>query len=316
MTSAIPKSPLPSLQHLEARRVLQVRAAKAVASSWGVTTSDVTIWECPVTKMRFRDTTQAPELAQFYVPAYHESMTGGSEANRRSRAYRRENEIRAAELRRHTHRGRVLDVGCSRGDFAQAIRDTGLEAHGLDIAPEACAQAERTLGAGRVTCGSLEEHASRMAGQFAAVTLMDVIEHSSDVVRMLQAIHLVLEPGGILFLRTPTLSSPFHTLATLSYRLSLGLYKAALFKLYHAEHLYFFNEVGIRRLLDDCGFETLELIPDPLCWENFRTAELNQGMVGNGALALTYFLGRALKRGHGMKVIARRRDGFKTGRAG
>lgn len=317
MTSAVPKSPLPSLHCVEARRVLQVRAKKAVVSSWGVTTSDVTIWECPVTRMRFRDTTtHAPDLVQFYVPAYHEHMTGGSKANRRSRAYQRENEIRAAELRRYVHRGRVLDVGCSRGDFAQAIRATELEVHGLDIAPEACALAELNLGVGRVTCGSLEDHASSMAGQFSAVTLMDVIEHSTNVVGMLQAIHLVLEPGGVLFLRTPTLSSPFHGLATLSFRLSLGLYKAALFKLYHAEHLYFFNEASIQRLLDDCGFDTLELMPDPLCWANFRTAELNQGMLGNCVLALTYFIGRVLKRGHGMKVIARRRVGSNTGRAG
>ena len=309
MTSAVPNSPLPSLQHIQARRVLHVRAKGAVTSSWGVTTKDVTIWECPVTKMRFRDTTESPELVQFYAPEYHEHMTGGSEANQRSRAYRQENEIRATELRRYVSHGKVLDVGCSRGDFAQAIRDLGLEVHGLDIAPEACAQAEQNLGVGRVTCGSLEDHASSMVGQFSAVTLMDVIEHSSNVVAMLQAIHRVLEPDGVLFLRTPTLSSPFHTLATLSHRLSLGIYKTALFKLYHAEHIYFFNEVSIQKLLDDCGFDTLKLMPDPLCWANFRTAELNQGVLGNCALAATYFVGRILNRGHGMKVIARRRNG-------
>jgi hypothetical protein len=86
------------------------------------------------------------------------------------------------------------------------------------------------------------------------------------------------------------------------------LYKKALFQLYHAEHLYFFNEVSMRRLLDDCGFETLDIIADPLCWDNFRSAEMHQGRLGNLALALTYFAGRALHRGHGMKVIARRRS--------
>jgi 2-polyprenyl-3-methyl-5-hydroxy-6-metoxy-1,4-benzoquinol methylase len=249
----------------------------------------------------------AAELDRFYAPAYHEHMTGGASDSERSRAYRRENEIRATELRRYVDHGKVLDVGCSRGDFARAIADTGLEAHGLDIAPEACALAEQNLGAGRVICGPLESHATDLAGRFSAVTLMDVIEHSSNAAEMLQAIHCVLEPGGILFLRTPTLSSPFHALASLSYRMSLGLYKAALLKLYHAEHVYFFNEASMKRLLDDCGFDTLELIPDPLCWENFRTAEMNQGPLANGVLAATHFIGRAANRGHGMKVIARRR---------
>jgi len=71
--------------------------------------------------------------------------------------------------------------------------------------------------------------------------------------------------------------------------------------------LYFFNESSMRRLLDDCGFETLEVAADPLCWENFRTAELRQGLVGNALLSAVYFAGRAFGRGHGMKVVARRR---------
>jgi 2-polyprenyl-3-methyl-5-hydroxy-6-metoxy-1,4-benzoquinol methylase len=243
----------------------------------------------------------------FYEASYHEQMTGGNDSPERRRAYQKENEIRVADLRRHVSRGRVLDIGCSRGDFAQALSVSGFEAYGLDISPDACAAARSLLGEGRVFCEPVEQLAPRMTGQFAAVTLMDVIEHCCDVVSFLTAIHRLLQPGGILFLRTPTLRSPFHFLGSLSFRLSLGRYKKALFKLYHAEHLYFFNEPSMRRLLDDCGFETLEVVPDPLCWDNFRTAELRQGALGNLLLAATYFAGRALDRGHGMKVIARRK---------
>jgi 2-polyprenyl-3-methyl-5-hydroxy-6-metoxy-1,4-benzoquinol methylase len=252
-------------------------------------------------------------MEECYAPDYHEKMTGGRDANRRSRAYRKENEIRVADLQRHLARGKVLDVGCSRGDFAQAMSRAGFDVHGLDIAPEACGEARKLIGAERVYCESLENLASRMPQQFSAVTLMDVIEHCTDVVTFLGAAHQLLEPSGILFLRTPTLSSPFHVLGTLSYRLSLGLYKTALFKLYHAEHLYFFNERGMRRLLFECGFDTLQVSPDPLCWANFRTAEMRQGPIGNLALAATYFAGRAFGRGHGMKVVARRRNAPRNG---
>ena len=136
---------------------------------------------------------------------------------------------------------------------------------------------------------------------------MDVIEHCSNAVELLRAIYYVLAPEGIVFSRTPTLASPFHFVGNLSYRLTLGLYKTALFKLYHAEHLYFFNESSMRSLLNDCGFDILEISPDPLCWENFRTAELRQGPLGNLLLSGIYLAGRAFGRGHGMKVIARRR---------
>ncbi|GEM_PF-3003595 len=307
MTSAAPTSPVPSLRHCAARRVLHTQAPEAIVSSWGVGTTDVTIWECPVTGMRFRDLPSTQALEGFYESSYHERMTGGANGPERRRAYQKENEIRVEDLRRYVKQGSVLDIGCSCGDFAHALASAGFEAHGLDISPDACAEARRLLGDQNVYCEPIEQLASRMAERFAAVTLMDVIEHCRDVESFLNAIHAVLQPGGILFLRTPTLRSPFHLLGSLSFRLSLGLYKDALFKLYHAEHLYFFNEVSIRRLLDDCGFDTLEIAADPLCWDNFRTAELNQGKLGNLILATTYFAGRALNRGHGMKVIARSR---------
>jgi 2-polyprenyl-3-methyl-5-hydroxy-6-metoxy-1,4-benzoquinol methylase len=285
-----------------------LRAKRPVISSWGVGTKEVTIWECPVSGLRFREAVPAEDLRAFYGAHYHDQMSGAQGARQRRLAYRRENESRADHLLRYLPRGRVLDVGCSNGDFAEALSRAGFDAYGLDISPEACEKSRAALGDDHVFCAPLEDLAQTHRRQFAAVTAMDVIEHCSDAVEFLNAAHAVLKPGGVLFLRTPTLSSPFHVVGSLSYRLTLGRYKTALFKLYHAEHLYFFNEFSIRRLLEDCGFEILEIAPDPLRWDNFRTAELRQGPLGNLLLAGVYFAGRALRRGHGMKVIARRRD--------
>ena len=308
MANEPPPSPVPSLRRWKARRVLSINSKKPVRSSWGVGTKDVTIWECPVSGLRFREPLPAEQLKDYYGAEYHEQMTGAHGAAKRQLAYRKENESRVAHLQKYLCSGRVLDVGCSNGDFAQALNRGGLEAHGLDISNEACERSRSTLGDDHVHCGTLESLAPKLRGQFAAVTMMDVIEHCSDVVGLMRAVRDVLTANGILFLRTPTLSSPFHVVGNLSYRLTLGWYKTAIFKLYHAEHLYFFNELSIKRLLDDCGFDTLELAPDPLCWANFRTAELRQGPVGNLLLSSIYVAGRALGRGHGMKVIARRRE--------
>ena len=307
MANEPPSSPLPSLRHWRARRVLDVTSKDPVLSSWGVNTRDVTIWECPVTGLRFRRAQPLENLRGYYASEYHENMTGGQDASLRSRAYKKENELRVTHLQKYLHAGPVLDVGCSHGDFALAMKRAGLEAFGLDIAPDACEKTKTFLGDDHVFCGTLDKLARELPLRFSAVTLMDVIEHCGDVVELLHSIHHVLQPQGILFLRTPTLSSPFHFVGSLSYQLTFGLYKTALFKLYHAEHLYFFNESSMRRLLDDCGFETLEVAADPLCWENFRTAELRQGLVGNALLSAVYFAGRAFGRGHGMKVVARRR---------
>ena len=164
----------------------------------------------------------------------------------------------------------------------------------------------RTLGQGKVFEGSVEALEGRLSGTLAAVTLMDIIEHFEDVVTPLRAILSMLRPGGVLFLRTPTLKSPFYALADTSYRLSAGRYTGAVLKIYHAEHFYFFNEASLGGLLEHLGYEVVAIDPDPLVWSNFRTAELRHGPIVNTALAAAYFAGRAVSRGHGMKVIARR----------
>lgn len=307
MAGEPPSSPVPSLRQWKARRVLQLKTTRAVTSSWGVGTKDVTIWECPVSGLRFREPLTSQELERYYDAAYHEKMTGLEGARVRRLAYRRENESRVQHLMNYVTNGRVLDVGCSHGDFAQSLSRAGFEAFGLDVSSDACEKSRLVLGEDHVFSSSLEGLSARNPRPFSAITALDVIEHCVDAVAFLKAAHALLQQDGILFLRTPTLSSPFHYVGHLSYRLTLGKYKTALFKLYHAEHVYFFNESSIRRILEDCGFEVLEIAPDPLNWDNFRTAELRQGPIGNLLLTGIYFAGRIFRRGHGMKVVARRR---------
>jgi len=304
-----PSCPLPSCAAPSTRVFLDVTSEGGVASSWGVRTEEARIFECPASGLRFRRAAPAERIAEFYGSEYHDRMAGGPDDARRTAAYRQENEARVRFLERFASRGRVLDVGCSTGLFASQLRDAGWDAMGSDISAYACEKTRELLGKDKVFEGSVEAMAPKFVGAFDAVTLMDVIEHFEDVVNPLRAILSMLRPGAVLFLRTPTLSSPFYALADLSYRLSAGRYKDAVLKIYHAEHFYFFNERSIRRLLEHLGFEVLAIEPDPLIWSNFRTAELRHGPAVNAALAAAYFTGRMAHRGHGMKVVARKPSG-------
>lgn len=300
-----PTCPIPSFSNVRARVFLDVRSAQGVESSWGVRTSEALIFECPASGLRFRLPAPREKIAAFYQSEYHERMAGG-EDDERTAAYRRENRERVSFLKRFVSSGQVLDVGCSTGLFAAQLKDEGFDALGCDISEYACQQAKQRLGKEKVFQEPVESLAPRFAGSLDAITMMDVIEHFEDVVTPLRAMQGMLRPGGVLFLRTPTLRSPFYQVADLSYRLSGGKYKNAILKIYHAEHFYFFTEKAIQALLEDTGFEVLEIQADPLLWENFRSAEMRQGALMNAALAAVYFGGRALGRGHGMKVIARR----------
>ncbi len=301
-----PLSPIPSYSDVRSRVFLDVRAAVGVASSWGVRTDRALLFECPRSGMRFRVPASHDEIERFYEAEYHDRMVGGEGEDARTAAYRKENDARIRFLRRFCARGRVLDVGCSTGLFAGQLAEAGFEALGSDISEYACAKAAELLGPERVFCGPVEGVADELEGSLDAITLMDVIEHFEDVVRPLQTMRRMLRPGGVLFLRTPTLSSPFYKVADLSYRASLGRYKDAVLKVYHAEHFYFFNERSIRKLLEDTGYEVLAIEADPLCWDNFRSAEMRHGKLVNAALGAIYFAGRLAGRGHGMRVVARR----------
>lgn len=300
-----PCCPIPSHSGVRARVFLDVKTDQGVESSWGVSTHEALLFECPRDGLRFRVPATKEQIEGFYQSDYHDRMAGGDE-QARVRAYKRENRERIAYLQRFCPRGRVLDVGCSTGLLAAQLRDAGYEVLASDISEYACKRAAEILGPDHVFRGSVESLEDRLSASLDAITLMDVIEHFEDVVTPLESMRRMLRPGGVLFLRTPTLSSPFYRVADWSYRLSGGRFAGAVLKIYHAEHFYFFNEKSIRTLLEDTGYEVLDIRADPLLWENFRSAEMHQGLATDAALGLVYFAGRAAGRGHGMRVVARR----------
>lgn len=265
----LPRSPIPSLKDTPCKVRFDFTTDKGARSSFGVETKSVRIFECPGSGLRFRLPPSSEELEAFYVSQYHEFYGAGSEPE----APKLEYADRVHFLKEHCPGGNVLDIGCSTGVLAEQLKLGGFNAFGCDISQDACELAAERIGAERVFQGTLDEVAPSLdAGSFDAITLMDVIEHFADVVSPLEKMRDLLRPGGVLFLRTPTLTSPFFRIAHMSYWLSLGVYRKAIQKIYHAEHLFYFNERSIRLLLEDTGFEVVTIQRDPLRWRTFSAS--------------------------------------------
>jgi SAM-dependent methyltransferase len=97
--------------------------------------------------------------------------------------------------------GRVLDLGSGYGFFLAALEAAGYQAYGVEVSAHAAAESRRWTKAA-VAVQSAEEPLPFPSERFAAVTLLDVIEHLQDYPRTLAEAARTLEPGGALVVIT------------------------------------------------------------------------------------------------------------------
>jgi len=154
-------------------------------------------------------------------------------------------------LRTHgVEQGRVLDVGSGYGFFLEALEKAGYEPHGLELSPHAVAAArERTTAA--IATGGAEDPFPFPDAHFAAITLLDVIEHLDRYPDTLASCRRTLAPGGKLIVITLNAGSLARPI--LGRRWSFHL---------DPTHIHMFSAARLRQALLDAGLrlETLTTI--------------------------------------------------------
>jgi O-antigen chain-terminating methyltransferase len=98
----------------------------------------------------------------------------------------------------------VLDLGCGRGELLLALREAGVEAHGVE-ADAALAQAARRRGLDVELGGVLEAVRGQPEGRWGAVTAIHLFEHLTPgvLLELLAEVRRVLRPGGVLIVECP-----------------------------------------------------------------------------------------------------------------
>ena len=152
-------------------------------------------------------------------------------------------------VRRHAPEGRrLLEVGTGAGFFLKAAERAGWDVAGVELSAAGAAFARERLG-----LDVREERAEAMTfepGSFDAAVMSDVIEHLFEPRAVLAAIHRALKPGGVIVISTPNF-------AALS-RHALGVAWSIISPL---EHMYYFTEATLGRMLEAAGFGIVESRP-------------------------------------------------------
>lgn len=99
--------------------------------------------------------------------------------------------------------GKVLDVGCGRGELLRLLREAGIAASGIEsnaVSAAAC----RSAGLDVVEADAFEALAATPAATLGGVVALQVIEHwpPEGIFRFLREARRALAPGGVLVLET------------------------------------------------------------------------------------------------------------------
>ena len=150
-----------------------------------------------ITEPDYRQSMQAFDGAAFNLPNARESKRRYAYARRRlARARRLLGDAPASP--------RLLDVGCSRGDFVAAAAQLGFAAEGVEPAPHI---AEAARAAGRTVHTGLLEEQKFPAARFDVVSMFEVIEHLRAPLPLLEECRRILHTGGILIISTGNTAS-------------------------------------------------------------------------------------------------------------
>jgi SAM-dependent methyltransferase len=140
----------------------------------------------------------------------------------------------------------ALELGCATGTFLKKLRDAGWQARGVEPVAPAAAVAQRE--GFDVHVGTLES-ATFPTSSFDAVFGWMVIEHLNDPRSALREMARITRPDGWLGISIP----------------NFGCWEPTAFGRYWylwelPRHLHFFTPKSIRRLLEESGFDRVEVV--------------------------------------------------------
>jgi len=158
---------------------------------------------------------------------------------------------------------RVLDVGCSTGFLGEALAVQGCTVTGVELDPQAAAEARTRLEAVVEADLNVMTLAELFPGRdFDAIVFGDVLEHLMDPDAVLRSAVQLLAPGGAVVICVPNVTHGSLRLALLQ-----GRWDYRETGLLDRTHVRFFTRESVLRMVADAGLHITDLrstVLDPL----------------------------------------------------
>ncbi|MBW6459687.1 MAG: class I SAM-dependent methyltransferase [Bacteroidales bacterium] len=169
-------------------------------------------------------------------------------------------------IRKIKSKGKLLDVGCGTGYFADYMNRKGYDVTGVEADPKAKAFAEKEFGLEVFSPEDFQE--KKLTGPFDVITLWHVLEHLHDFHLSMERIRKHLAPGGVLVIALPNGNA----------------YDARHYKEFWAgydvpRHLWHFTPQTFQLLAEKHGFSILKMKRLPL--DPFYNSMLSEKYKGN-----------------------------------
>lgn len=198
-------------------------------------------------------------MAQFYPDNYYKLESSYLLEDKQNKKKMIRN---CRDIERLKKKGKILDIGCGRGDFLIYMQSRGWETYGIEISEVVWRYAREVQGL-NVFYGELLQ-ANFPANYFDAVRLWHVLEHVRNPKEILQEANRILKREGLLIISVPNIGS-----------LEAKIFKEKWYALDLPRHLYHFSIKTLKDILEKTKFQPIYFIRDYSLF-TFRTSLLRK----------------------------------------
>jgi 2-polyprenyl-3-methyl-5-hydroxy-6-metoxy-1,4-benzoquinol methylase len=220
---------------------------------------DIVIWQCPKCKVQYASPrfdeaslNSIYENEAFTDLSIFDNWSYDTWEKSRTRGYINSKAKTGLVKRYLTDGDKVLDVGCSIGEFVLVARKNGLDAEGIDNSKMLIDVGQNNF---KIPVQQKDIRDYNPDYKFKGIVIWDVLEHLYDPIEMLNYCAALLEPEGYLFAQVPNFRGISNRLKSLICK--TGISKSNFGHFGFPYHLYFFDKESLTELMDAAGFQAV-----------------------------------------------------------